>query len=453
MHKAYKTDMKKILMLGAGLSATSLIAYLLKHAESEDWKIILGDLDIELAKKKLNKHPRGEAIIFNICDLNSHLETFKNSNLVISMLPARFHQLVADTCLEYGKPMVTASYVSPDMLALDQDVKDKGLLFLNELGVDPGIDHMSAMRLIDEIKDKGGKLVSFKSHTGGLIAPEYDNNPWNYKFTWNPRNVVLAGQGTSMFIRNGRHKYIPYHKLFNRLEYTSIQDVGEFEIYPNRDSLKYRPTYDLCGIPTMVRGTMRRKGFCEAWDVFVQLGLTDDSFMIEDSEYMTYRQFVNSFLKYNPGIPVEEKMAKYTGIEVDGEIMRKIKWLGLFEDEPIGLVNATPAMIMQKKLQEKWKLDPGDKDMIVMEHVIEWELDNKKYQTRSSLVVRGKNQEETAMAITVGTPVAIAARLLLNGTITGSGVKIPIKPELYNPILDELETLGIKFIDIVKEID
>ena len=405
--------MKKILVIGAGLSATSLIAYLLDHADKEDWQIILGDLDIELAKKKLKNRPRGEAISFNICDLNSHLETFKNSDLVISMLPARFHQLVAETCLEYSKPMVTASYVSPDMLALDQDVKEKGLLFLNELGVDPGIDHMSSMRLIDEIKNKGGKLVSFKSRTGGLIAPEYDNNPWNYKFTWNPRNVVLAGQGTSMFIRNGKYKYIPYHKLFKRLEYTSVQDVGEFEIYPNRDSLKYRPTYNLCDIPTMVRGTMRRKGFCEAWDIFVQLGLTDDSFTIEDSEHMTYRQFVNSFLKYNPGIPVEEKMAEYTGIEEDGDIMRKIKWLGLFEDEPIGLVKATPAEIMQKKLQEKWKLDPGDKDMIVMEHVIEWELDNKKYQTRSSLVVRGKNQEETAMAITVGTPVAIAARLLL----------------------------------------
>ncbi len=348
--------------------------------------------------------------------------------------------------------MVTASYVSQDMLAMDEAVQSKGLLFLNELGVDPGIDHMSSMRLIDEIKGKGGKLISFKSRTGGLIAPECDNNPWNYKFTWNPRNVVLAGQGTSMFIRNGKYKYIPYHKLFKRLEYTTIQDVGEFEIYPNRDSLKYRPTYDLGDISTMVRGTMRRRGFCEAWDVFVQLGLTDDSFTIEDSARMTYKQFVNSFLKYNPGIPVEEKIASYAEIDQDGEIMKKIKWLGLFDDETIGLKNASPAMIMQKKLKEKWKLEPGDIDMIVMEHVLEWELDGKKYQTKSSLVVRGKNQEETAMAITVGTPLGIAARLLLNGTITGSGVKIPIKPELYNPILDELETLGIKFVDTVTQL-
>ena len=437
--------MKRILVLGAGLSTTSLINYLLKHAEAEDWQIILGDLDPEVAEKKLNGNTRGKAIRFDICDLTAHKNHLQEADLVVSMLPARFHHLVAEVCLEHKKNMVTASYVSAEMKDMHSQAIVKDLLFFNELGVDPGIDHMSAMKIIDEIKEKGGKINSFKSRTGGLVAPEFDNNPCNYKFTWNPRNVVLAGQGTSTFIRNGRYKYIPYHKLFTRLETTSIQDVGEFEIYPNRDSLMYRSTYNLCDIPTMVRGTMRRPGFSEAWDVLVQLGITDDSIVIEGSEHMTYRQFVNSFLKYDPETPEEYKLAFYAGVDPNGEVMKKIKWLDLFDDTPIGLKEATPAQILQKKLESKWQLDHGDIDMIVMEHVIDWEKEGQQYETRSSLVVRGKSQEETAMAITVGTPVGIACRLLLNGTIRAKGVQIPVTPELYNPILEELQKYGIVF--------
>jgi len=444
--------MKQILLLGAGLSTTSLINYLLNHAESENWFVRIGDINTEIIEKKINKHPRAEAVAFDICDLSKYLDLILTADIIVSMLPARFHPLVAQACLENNKNMVTASYVSEEIRELDSQLKEKKLLFMNELGVDPGIDHMSAMKIIDDIKNKGGKLLAFKSRTGGLVAPEYDNNPWNYKFTWNPRNVILAGQGTSMFIRNGRYKYIPYHKLFSRLEYTSIQDVGDFEIYPNRDSLKYRPTYGLNDIPTIIRGTMRRPGFSKAWDVFVQLGLTDDSFIIEDSENMTYRQFVNSFLKYDPRTAIEKKLPAYIGMDSNGEIMKKIEWLGLFEDKPIGLIRATPAKILQKKLEEKWGLDPDDKDMIVMEHVLEWELEGKRYETRSSLVVKGINHEETAMAITVGSPVAIATKLILNGTIRRTGVHVPVKADMYLPILEELEELGIKFVEETQEI-
>ncbi|MEA1878162.1 MAG: saccharopine dehydrogenase C-terminal domain-containing protein [Bacteroidota bacterium] len=444
--------MKQILLLGAGLSTTSLINYLLNHAESENWFVRIGDINLKTIKKKIREHPRAEAVVFDICNLPDYLDLILGADLIISMLPASFHPLVAQACMENNKNMVTASYVSNEIRELDAQLKEKNLLFMNELGVDPGIDHMSAMKIIDDIKNKGGKLLAFKSRTGGLVAPEYDNNPWNYKFTWNPRNVVLAGQGTSMFIRNGRYKYIPYNKLFSRLEYTSIQDVGGFEIYPNRDSLKYRPTYDLNDIPTIIRGTMRRPGFCEAWDVFVQLGLTDDSFTIENSENMTYRQFVNSFLKYDPGTVIEKKLPAYFGIDPKGEIMKKIEWLGLFEDELIGLKEATPAQILQKKLEEKWGLDPDDKDMIVMEHVLEWELEGKKFETRSSLVVKGINQVETAMAITVGTPVAIATKLILNGTIRRTGVQVPVKADMYLPILEELEELGIRFVEETREV-
>ena len=439
--------MKRILVLGAGLSTTSLINYLIDHAETENWMVTVGDIDLSLAGNKVHGHPRAEAVFFDICNISRHLDEIKKADLVISMLPAAFHQLVAGACLEYLKPLVTASYVGKEIREMSAEVEAKGLLFLNELGVDPGIDHMSAMRIVDDIKSKGGKIISFKSRTGGLIAPESDNNPWNYKFTWNPRNVVLAGQGISMFIRNNKYKYIPYHKLFSRLEHTFIDGAGDFEVYPNRDSLKYRSTYGLCDIPTMIRGTLRRPGFCEAWDVFVQLGITDDSYVIEDSIHMTYRQFMNAFLKYDPSLSVEEKIAGYLGLKQNGEIMKKIKWLGLFDDEFINLDKATPAMILLKKLKEKWSLDLGDKDMIVMDHVLEWELENTIHQTRSSLVVKGKNQEETAMAMTVGTPVGIAARLILNGTITAKGVQIPVTPEIYNPILDELENYGIKFIE------
>lgn len=445
--------MKKILVLGAGLSTTSLIKYLLAHADSENWEVTLGDLDLELAKKKLNGSPRGKAISFDICNLSTHMQHIKEADLIVSMLPARFHHYVAEACLEYNKTMVSASYIAPEIKQMESQVREKGLLFLNELGVDPGIDHMSSMRIIDEIRSKGGRFISFKSRTGGLVAPEYDNNPWNYKFTWNPRNVVLAGQGTSMFIRNNRYKYIPYHKLFSRLEHTTIEGVGDFEIYPNRDSLKYRHTYGLCDLPTMFRGTMRRPGFSEAWNVFVQLGITDDSFVIEDSIHMTYKQFVNSFLKYDPEITVEDKIAQYTGIDPQGEIMDKIKWLGLLDDRQIGLDAATPAQILQKILEEKWCLDPGDKDMIVMEHVLEWELDSMTFQTRSCLVVKGHNEDETAMAITVGTPVGIATRLILNGTIKTIGIEIPVKPDIYNPILDELENHGIKFVEETTELN
>jgi saccharopine dehydrogenase (NAD+, L-glutamate forming) len=312
---------------------------------------------------------------------------------------------------------------------------------------------MSAMQVIDRIRGEGGKLTGFWSSTGGLVAPEYDNNPWNYKFTWNPRNVVLAGQGTSKFIRNGKYKYIPYHETFRRVLKVNILDMGKFEIYPNRDSLKYRATYELQCIPTMYRGTIRRPGFCEAWNVFVQLGATDDTYTLENSENMTYRDFINTFLYYRPDESVESKLATYMGISLDSPIMQKLKWLGVFENKKIGLKNATPARILQNLLEEKWSLDPEDKDMIVMRHVFEYQDKNKDIKRlKSSLVVIGDDQVNTAMAKTVGLPVAIATKLFLTGKIKLSGVHIPIKKELYEPILAELEEYGIRFVEVEEEV-
>jgi len=439
--------MKRIILLGSGLSATNLIKYLLKHAEEHNWHLAIGDIDPELPRKKVGGHPRASVFHFDIFDDALLGTTVQGADVVISFLPASFHPKVATACLDARVHMVTASYVSKEMKLMDEEAKAKGVLFLNELGVDPGIDHMSAMRVIDSIRNLGGDLISFKSSTGGLIAPEYDNNPWHYKFTWNPRNVVLAGQGVSQFIRNGRYKYIPYHKLFDRVLTTTVPGYGVFEIYPNRDSLKYRQTYNLQNIPTMFRGTMRRPGFSEAWNVFVQLGITDDSYTLESSETMTYREFINAYLKYETEKPVEQKLCEYLGLDPEGDIMRKLSWLGVFENRRIGIPNATPAQILQALLEEKWALEPEDKDMIVMQHEFIYQIGDVRKRNVSSMVVLGIDQDETAMSITVGTPVAIAVKMLLTDRIKLTGVQVPVIPELYNPILDELESLGMSFTE------
>ena len=349
--------MKKILVLGAGLSASTMIKYFLDHSDEYDWFIEVGDINEEIAKNKTNGHPRSATFAFDINAREALTDKVRNADVVVSFLPARFHPLVAEMCVAQKTHMVTASYVSKEMKARDGAAKQAGIAMLNELGVDPGIDHMSAMNVVDKIRDKGGVLEGFYSSTGGLVAPESDNNPWNYKFTWNPRNVVLAGQGTATFIRNGKYKYIPYTKLFDRLIHTSVPGVGDFEIYPNRDSLKYRETYDLKDIPTMYRGTMRRPGYSEAWNVFVQLGMTDDAVLVENADKMTWREFTNMFLSYDPVAPVEEKLCKYLDLDPDGEIMKKLKWIGIFEDKPLGCSCATPAQILQKLLEEKWAFD------------------------------------------------------------------------------------------------
>lgn len=444
--------MQKILILGAGLSASSLIKYLLEHSEQYDWKIRIGDLSVETAERKINGHANGEAFKFDVSNKEQcHAEVAK-ADIVVSMLPASMHFTVAEACVEHSKNMVTASYVSKEILGLQEKALEKDILILNEIGVDPGIDHMSAMKVIDKIRENGSEVIEFYSSTGGLVAPKFDNNPWNYKFTWNPRNVVLAGQGSSMYIKRGRYKHIPYNKLFDRIIRTNVLDYGEFEIYPNRDSLKYRGIYGLDDIPSMYRGTMRRPGFAKAWNVFVQLGCTDDSYVIEDSANMTYREFTNTFLRYEPNIRVEKKLADYVGIAEDSEIMYKLRWLGLFKDEVIGLEAASPAQILQHILLQKWELDEDDKDMIVMQHRFIAKKDGKEKEIISSMVIEGSDKVHTAMSKTVGYPVAIATKLILTGKITAKGVKIPIEKTIYEPVLEELEELGIQFIEDERDI-
>ncbi|MEM7186221.1 MAG: saccharopine dehydrogenase C-terminal domain-containing protein [Bacteroidota bacterium] len=439
--------MRNILIIGAGRSATSLIKYLLDKSQEEQLFITIGDISEENAKKFTQGHPNAKGMLLDVFDQQQRQAAIQNADLVISMLPARFHIEAARDCVAFGKHLVTASYVSDDMRALDDDAKAKGLVFMNEIGVDPGIDHMSAMQVIDRIRDGGGKMLMFESFTGGLIAPESDDNLWHYKFTWNPRNVVVAGQGgAAEFIQEGTFKYIPYHRLFRRTEFLEIEGYGRFEAYANRNSLKYRSIYGLDDVLTLYRGTIRRVGFSRAWNMFVQLGMTDDTYTIPNSEDLSYREFVNLFLPYSPTDSVELKTRHSLKIDQDDLMWFMLEELDLFNPtKKLGIKDATPAKGLQKILMDKWTLKEDDKDMIVMYHKFGYELNGKKKQIDSNMVLIGDDQTYTAMAKTVGLPVAMAALRILNKEITTPGVQIPITKEVYEPILKELESYGITF--------
>ncbi len=323
-------------------------------------------------------------------------------------------------------------------------VKNAGIIFLNECGLDPGIDHMSAMSVIDKIRNSGNTMRSFETFTGGLLAPDPDENPWQYKFTWNPRNVVLAGKGGVKFLQEGKYKYIPYHKVFRRTEMVHIPGYGYFEGYANRDSLQYMNLYGLEGIKTLYRGTFRRPGFCRAWDIFVQLGATADDYMMENVDKMTHKDFINSFLSYNPFDSVELKLAHYINLPFNSTEMFKMKWLGMFDNEPVGLSEGSPALILEHILKKKWALNKTDLDMVVMWHKFEYFEGDKLNVINAYMIATGEDADNTGMAKTVGLPVGIAAKLILENRIMLKGVQIPVKEEIYKPILEGLKTSGIE---------
>lgn len=436
---------RTLLIAGAGKSSPVLIDYLLKEAAQREWEVVVGDLSLETAQQAVGGNPNGRAIAFDATDDRRRAEWVKQSDIVISLLPPTLHLELAEDCVHFRKHFVSASYVPDEMRKLDGPAERVGVTLLNEMGVDPGIDHMSAMEKLDAIRAAGHTITAFETFTGGLVAPEYDNNPWSYKLTWNPRNVVLAGQGGVKFKHNGRYKYIPYNKLFSRYETVSVPGYGDFEGYPNRDSLSYRSHYDLWDVGTIYRGTLRRPGFCRAWDCLVQLGLTDDSYEFEDLEGLTYRDFVNAYLWFDPHMSVELKMRAYLKMELNSPSFDKFKWLGLFERDPIGLIRATPAQILQKRLEERWALEPDDRDMVVMVHRMVYEAEGKHWREQSSMVSIGADARCTAMAKTVGLPVGIGAKLLLEGEITRRGVVIPTTKDVYEPLLKELRQHGISF--------
>lgn len=434
--------MKKILVLGAGRSSSACISYLITNAPANNWQIMVGDFSESTARERTGTAVNTQAIPFNVENTEASRAAIGKADVVISLIPANFHPLVAKLCLDEKKHLLTASYVSEEMKSFDIEAKAKGLLFLNECGLDPGIDHMSAMQVIDKIKLQGGKILSFESFTGGLIAPETDpENPWRYKFTWNPRNVVLAGQGTAKFLQNGKFKYIPYQQLFLRTTPINVPGFGEYEGYANRDSLKYIAAYRLEECKTVLRGTLRNKGYCNAWNVLAQLGCCDDFYAMDEIKSMTHKDYISSFLETDSAI--EEMIIKRFSISPHGEEMKRLRWSGLFSDEKIGLEKGTPAQILEHILNKKWKLNSGDKDFIVMWHRFKYLLNGKEKEIQAWLTVTGEEETQTAMAKTVGLPLAIACKFLLQGKILDRGVVIPLQKEIYEPILNELKELGI----------
>ncbi|MBV6644699.1 MAG: saccharopine dehydrogenase NADP-binding domain-containing protein [Cyclobacteriaceae bacterium] len=435
--------MKKILVLGAGRSATSLIQYLITNAKKEDWQVAIGEQVPEQAQKKF---PTAEVFYFDIEEKDSATQKIGESDLVISMLPASLHGMVANICAALGKHLLTASYLPEEIRQLSDQFARQNATVIMEMGLDPGIDHMSAMKVLDRIKSQGHELTSFETFTGGLLKDNSEmDNPWQYKFTWNPRNIVLAGTGNVKFIQEGRYKYIPYHKLFSRTEIIHIPGHGYFEGYANRDSLKYLDLYGLRGIKTLYRGTLRRPGFCKAWDIFVQIGATDDTYQMEEVERMTHRQFINSFLSYNPHDSVELKLAHYMNIGLESEEMYKLKWLGIFDDELIGIEEGTPAQILEHILKKKWSLDNSDRDMIVMWHKFDYLENGRPKQIQSHMVAIGDDEVNTAMSKTVGLPLAVTTKLILQGKINATGVHLPTEKVIYEPVLAELENMGFEF--------
>lgn len=444
-------DLNNILVLGAGRSATALIRYVLEQAEVHNWHVTVADADPQMAAKKVGGNPRGMGVWLDVNKVNDRNDLINRADLVISLLPAHLHIEVAYNCIKLNKHLITASYVSKDIYKLSDQFRNKELLFMGELGLDPGIDHMSAMKTINEIKAQGGKITSFASNAGGLVALEnLKKNPWKYKFTWNPRNVVKAGQGTAQYLENDKFKYVPYGRLFKEYRLVEVPGFDEpFEVYANRESLLYREAYGLDNIPSLFRGTIRYRGFCDAWNALVQIGLTDATYPIVDSDKLTYHELMEAYLgaEKKTGLSVKDRTAELLGERPFSPVMKKLDWLGLFSKKKIGIANATPALILEDLLLKKWTLQPNDRDLIVMQHEFEYELEGKKKRRFSTLVLEGKDADDTAMARLVGLPLGIFAKLVMTGKITERGVHIPVASEAYEPVLKELENYGVIFKD------
>ena len=445
--------MKTILVIGAGLSASSLIRYLAERLVQENWQLKIATVDTEELKKRYPDNPRLEICTMDANDAEERCAQIAAADLVISMLPAKLHPIIARDCIDLNTNLITPSYVSVEMKALHEEAKSKGVTIMNETGVDPGIDHMSAMKIMDEKVEQGNTLIAFKSFCGGLIAPQSDNNAWHYKFTWNPRNVVLAGQGgVAAFRQNSELKYIPYSQLFKRTERFEILGYGSFDGYANRDSLKYIDLYNLSHVETIYRGTLRRPDFCDGWDVLIELGLTDDSYILENSRTLSPRQLLNAFLPYHPKDSVETKLRKFLRPERE-HLFQLFEEINFFRSDYLPFTNdGSPATLLQILLEASWVLHEADKDMLVMLHEFEFKKNGNRSKIISSMVAIGEDATYTAMSNTVGLPIGIIAKLMLKG-YADPGVQIPVKKELYLPVLRELEDYGIKFTETITEIN
>ena len=418
--------MQKILLFGAGKSATCLIQFLEATVTSRDWQLVVAESNLQLASSKLGNSPCAKAVQVSVEDQQQRDDLIREANIVISLLPPALHFLVAASCIQWKKHLLTASYLDDKIKVLEPAIRDNGLLFLCEMGLDPGIDHMSAMQLIHRIQHAGGRIHYFRSHTGGLVSPVSDNNPWHYKISWNPRNVVLAGSAGAKYLENGKVVTCTYEELFRQINEVKVKDLAPLAWYPNRDSLSYIPVYGLEGIETFIRTTLRYPDFIKAWDPVIQAGLTDDNNPIAQTTIAQWSAAIAPL--------------------VNETNRRQLEYLGFFNDAPIPVSARTSADVLQYLLETRLAMTPGDKDMIVMLHELAYtDADGHTGSTSSSLVVHGEDHLRTAMAKTVGLPLGIAAVLILDGKIKLTGLHIPILPEIYTPVMEELAHQGIHF--------
>ena len=432
-----------ILVLGAGRSAYSLLEYLNNLAEKDSFRFTLAEAQTEILQARLKDLPYADGITFSSSEVSDFIKVIEGHKIVISLLPPQLHPLVARACLAANANLLTASYESPQMREMRKEIEAKGLIFMNECGLDPGIDHMSAMEIIDDIKEKGGVISKFHSYCGGLVADEDDDNPFRYKISWNPKNVILAGKGTARFLQNSRNTLLPYHRLFSSAEDIEVKDWGVFEAYPNRDSVPYADIYGISDVLNLKRGTLRKPGFCKRWDVFVQLGMTDDESTLQFPPGATYVDFMAVFL------PSYLKIG-YSALENivgDETISRDIIGMGFDPQNPAILKrnNGTPADFLLDLIVEKWRLKTNDKDLVVMVHQFEYFLNGYDYQLFASFGLEGKNASNTAMSQTVGLPLGICAKLLLHNHISQKGLVLPLDRKIYKPILKELSNFGVRF--------
>jgi saccharopine dehydrogenase (NADP+, L-glutamate forming)/spermidine synthase len=440
--------MSKVLILGAGLVAKPLVRYLL---DQPDFKVEVASRTVSKAVKLIDNHPDGEAKELNLKDEEGLKKEIEDSDLVISMVPYGFHPKVAKYCIDFGKHMVTTSYVSEVMQNLDDQAKKADILILNEVGLDPGIDHMEAMRIIHEVEEKGGKIESFTSYCGGLPAPEANTNPFGYKFSWSPIGVLLAGKNSAQYQKDGQQIFIPAEDLFKDHPIINIEGLGEFEGYPNRNSLPYILLYGIQSTETMLRGTLRNKGWCSTMKKMVDLGLLDE----EEKEWdgLTYKDFIRRLMNNPVEEDIQKALSAHLGIEEDSDIIQRLEWLGLLSDDAINVSKGSALDILGARMLEKLQYEEGERDMIILQHqFIASYADGKKEKITSTLIDYGIPNGDSSMARTVGLPAAIATRLILEGKIEMTGVHIPVIPKIYVPILQELKEMDIAFTEKREEL-
>jgi saccharopine dehydrogenase-like NADP-dependent oxidoreductase len=441
--------MYTILIAGAGKSSTFLIQYLIERATERNWKLIVADGDPLAIAEKTQNSPFAEAAPIDITQASQREPLVQRADIVVSLMPPTLHIHLAKDCLKYKKHLITSSYVSDELLAMDKAVKEANLMFMCEMGLDPGIDHMSANKMIHEIHAQGGVIGSFKSYCGGLIAPDSDDNPWHYKFTWNPKNIITAGLGGAYYLLDGKEVYVPYEQIFSNNAVVHAKGVGDLAWYANRDSLKYLELYELEGVTTFLRATLRYPEFCIGWEAIQKCGLTatDDSL---DTAGMTYTDWIRHKIGASTG-EVRLQTASFLKLASDHQVMRLLDWLGLFSDAQLPACKHSSADLLLQLLLNKWSMAPKDIDMVVMIHELEYAIGDKPHSITSTLVAKGEDRERSSMAKTVGMPMALLAEMVLDNKVQPQlGVCIPNMPEVYEPILTALQPFGIEFEDEVK---